>query len=80
MNIANWLDLLENKCGPGFAWAVAVLLVATGLPVVLLWHCLLNTWRQPPASGQPRHAARPSVPFHGQAGRAMTSPDSSAAA
>jgi hypothetical protein len=75
MNVANWLDLLENKFGPGVAWVVAVLLVVAGLPAVLLWHYLLNAWRQPQG-----HPARPSVPFHGQPGRALAPTDSSTAA
>jgi hypothetical protein len=38
----NWLDRLENGCGPVLAWGVAVAAVVTVLPMVLLWELLRN--------------------------------------
>jgi hypothetical protein len=53
MAIASRLDALENRFGRVVAWAVALVLVAVGLPPLLLWQVLRQGWRKTVTSRRP---------------------------
>jgi hypothetical protein len=55
--VVRWLDRLEGSCGPVPAWALAVALVAAGLPVVLAWRLLVACARAAAARARALHGA-----------------------
>jgi hypothetical protein len=54
--VVRWLDRLEGRCGPVPAWGLAVALVVTGLPAVLVWRLMVESRR---AAASPRKKMTP---------------------